>query len=196
MLNQKYILIILNTQANTILLQQVLQDAFHVICADGGANQLYDSNIGTIPQMIIGDLDSIRPDVVVHYRNLGVQIVQVEDQDHTDLEKALNSCYGKKSPIIIFGGFQGRLDHTIMNLSTLSQYQLNGMAISDQSIIRLIKKGRTVITLTTFETPKGCGIIPASFGTAAVMTEGFKWELTKDKPLVFGKFLSSYHRHG
>lgn len=42
-----------------------------------------------------------------------------------------------------------------------------------------------------FETPKGCGILPASFGMAAVQTEGFKWELTKDKPLVFGKFLST-----
>lgn len=73
------------------------------ICADGGANRLLDAvhdsassrekieNDATyLPEMIIGDLDSLRPAVQDFYRGKGVQFVDLShDQDSTDLEKCI-----------------------------------------------------------------------------------------------------------
>jgi hypothetical protein len=68
------------------------------ICADGGANRLYDATvartgseapIGTadyFPHLITGDLDSLRPDVRRYYEGRGVSIVRVEDQNFHDLD--------------------------------------------------------------------------------------------------------------
>jgi thiamine pyrophosphokinase len=47
------------------------------VCADGGANRLYDSLVDenerslVRPKYIIGDLDSIRPEVLQFYKNIG-----------------------------------------------------------------------------------------------------------------------------
>lgn len=68
--------------------------AHFIICADGGANRLYDafpdklSNF--LPAVVAGDLDSIRPDVQQHFQKAGSEIVdQSQDQDTTDLQKCL-----------------------------------------------------------------------------------------------------------
>lgn len=67
------------------------------VCADGAANRLHDSFDGElpgererfIPDVIVGDLDSLRPDVSAFYSALGTDVKLVEDQDHNDFEKCL-----------------------------------------------------------------------------------------------------------
>ncbi|KAJ3114644.1 hypothetical protein HDU96_001843 [Phlyctochytrium bullatum] len=65
------------------------------LCADGGANRLYDKckNDETrkrfLPDRIIGDLDSIRTDVKNWYIQQGVTVEKIEDQDSTDLGKCV-----------------------------------------------------------------------------------------------------------
>ena len=82
------------------------------ICADGGANRLYEATVGTkkrreevdsevgvdfesttscccehfLPDLITGDLDSLYPHVHEYYKSRGVDIVRVEDQDFHDLD--------------------------------------------------------------------------------------------------------------
>ena len=67
-----------------------------VICADGGANRLYDSlhadhalRAQLVPSHIKGDLDSLRPEVAAFYQQRGCLVVRDEDQDCNDLEKCL-----------------------------------------------------------------------------------------------------------
>lgn len=65
------------------------------ICADGGANRLYEREqqgaTTCHPHVIIGDLDSIRPEVAAHYRDRGAQVLDLShDQDSTDLQKCVN----------------------------------------------------------------------------------------------------------
>lgn len=68
------------------------------ICADGGANRIYDNfeiNIRDhghlkLPNYIVGDLDSLRKDVLEYYRSRGTDIIKIDDQDTTDLEKSYN----------------------------------------------------------------------------------------------------------
>lgn len=64
------------------------------LCADGAANRLYDSldesvRASMLPDLIIGDLDSLRIDVSDYYSSCGVAIECVADQDSHDFEKCL-----------------------------------------------------------------------------------------------------------
>jgi thiamine pyrophosphokinase len=91
-----------NNNNNNSNSQQTLPDVFRIlwestsfhVCADGGANRLYDATITTtnnalIPDLITGDLDSLRPDVQSYYEQQGVPIVCVQDQNYHDLDKSL-----------------------------------------------------------------------------------------------------------
>lgn len=73
------------------------------VCADGGANRWFDivsklspnpTAAGTrekLPDLIRGDLDSLRDDVRKFYEERGVKVDDLsEDQDSTDLTKAVN----------------------------------------------------------------------------------------------------------
>eukprot|EP00879_Flechtneria_rotunda_P004622 GHRR01004879.1.p1 GENE.GHRR01004879.1~~GHRR01004879.1.p1 ORF type:complete len:481 (+),score=156.54 GHRR01004879.1:1799-3241(+) len=99
------------TQMHLILLNYVLpqqtaqlwQRAATKICADGGANRLYDqipsmfpgadplaARESHLPDLIRGDLDSVRQDVQQFYTSRGVPFVDLSaDQETTDLEKCL-----------------------------------------------------------------------------------------------------------
>ena len=59
-----------------------------IVCADGGANRLYDAMMmetasteeEVTPDFIVGDLDSIRPEVEQFYRSKdSVQVERLED---------------------------------------------------------------------------------------------------------------------
>lgn len=74
------------------------------ICADGGANRLYDVTVAKaevgadespddfLPDLITGDLDSVRPGVRRYYEARGVSIVRVEDQNFHDLDVRMMQC--------------------------------------------------------------------------------------------------------
>ena len=64
------------------------------ICADGAANRLYDSLTDAdrqimLPNVITGDLDSLRDDVAQFYEERGVLILREAEQDTHDFEKCL-----------------------------------------------------------------------------------------------------------
>ncbi|KAF3340689.1 thiamine pyrophosphokinase 1 isoform X2 [Carex littledalei] len=73
------------------------------VCADGGANRVYDNipemfpdqdpsevRLRYTPDVISGDLDSIKDDIKAFYLNLGVKVVdESHDQDTTDLHKCV-----------------------------------------------------------------------------------------------------------
>ena len=66
------------------------------VCADGGANRLFDAvenakrrHSEWTPDLVTGDLDSIRSEVRQFYENKGVSIVPVEDQDFHDLDVSI-----------------------------------------------------------------------------------------------------------
>ncbi|RZC80777.1 hypothetical protein C5167_043366 [Papaver somniferum] len=74
------------------------------LCADGGANRVFDEMPLLLPQqdpllvrnrykpdVIKGDMDSIRTEVKDFYANLGSQIVdESQDQDTTDIHKCVS----------------------------------------------------------------------------------------------------------
>lgn len=92
--------------------------ASHVIAVDGGMNHCDQMHI--IPQWVVGDFDSIHPELLKKFENEDLQRLH-RAKDYTDLEvaienaKRINAC----AQIIIFGGLGGRIDHTLTNVLIL-----------------------------------------------------------------------------
>lgn len=108
--------IVVNNQLNEEWLLKGLKSTKNVILADGGANKFYKSpfrhwrNI----RAIVGDLDSLHPEVQNFYEARGVKVEQVWNQDTNDFEKAVKKSIsmGWKN-ILCFGAFGGRMDHSL-----------------------------------------------------------------------------------
>ncbi len=90
-----------------------------VVCADGGAN--HAGRLALRPDVILGDLDSIRPSV--RKRFSGVTTLRIADQNSTDLEKAIRYCLRRRcSSIDVLGATGGRIDHTAGNLGCFKKF--------------------------------------------------------------------------
>lgn len=91
-----------------------------IICADGGANSA--RKLGLIPDLIIGDLDSITKENKKYFSNK-TEIIQIKRQNDTDVEKALKYLIKKKyKEVILLGATGDRLDHSICNLGIVLKF--------------------------------------------------------------------------
>lgn len=95
-----------------------LKDASRIVCCDGAARSLIDS--GLEPFAIVGDCDSLTPDISVRYSE---KIFRYTEQDTNDLTKAvLWSTERGYNDITILGATGKREDHTVGNISLLAGY--------------------------------------------------------------------------
>ena len=142
--SQSSVLIILNYSLScppSPVFDKLWSKATCRICADGGANRLYDATTAGsmpsttkdrredyIPDRIRGDLDSLRPDVREFYASKGVVIEKDPCQETNDLDKALQACCEtsnnkeKKSlfdSVVVFGAFGGRFDQEMASIQAL-----------------------------------------------------------------------------
>lgn len=116
----------------------------HLICADGGANHAF--KMGLLPRLVIGDMDSIRPEVREWLNREQVPLlVAPREKDDTDTGLALE-WLAREQPqvgeVTILGALGGRLDHTFFNLQLL----LTGYRQSLK--IMLVDEGQTVFLIT------------------------------------------------
>jgi thiamine pyrophosphokinase len=100
-----------------------------IICADSGASYLYA--VGMIPEVIIGDMDSLDPDILSYFEEKGSKIIKhPETKDETDTQLALNyAVHASPDEIYIFGAFGSRIDHTMANLSILISCAKRGIKV-------------------------------------------------------------------
>jgi thiamine pyrophosphokinase len=91
-----------------------------LIAADGGARRALE--LGVIPTVIIGDLDSLSESEVRVFSEMGVQILRHPPaKDETDFELALlHAIQSGCRPILVVAAFGGRLDQTLANIALLS----------------------------------------------------------------------------
>lgn len=96
----------------------LLEACPYVVCCDGAANNYIRS--GRIPAAIVGDGDSLLPEMKEEYSYL---IHSQAEQETNDLSKAFRFCLsqGRKN-ILILGATGKREDHTLGNISLLTDY--------------------------------------------------------------------------
>lgn len=91
-------LLILNQRITMVKLFLKLWDLYDLrVCADGAANYLYrlceENNLkheDYLPHYIVGDLDSILPEVEEFYKRAGVYVIKQTTQYSTDFMKSIN----------------------------------------------------------------------------------------------------------
>ncbi len=152
-----------------------------LICADGGANTAFKLNL--LPELIIGDLDSIKKSVYDYYIGK-IKIKKIKRQNDTDVEKALKYLITKKcSRVILLGGTGDRLDHTFCNLGIVLKYfdRLNVDIIHRHSLLTAFKGE------IKFESKIGETISVYGFDNKTkFVSEGLKYPL-KNISLKFGE---------
>ncbi|KAJ4968727.1 hypothetical protein NE237_015428 [Protea cynaroides] len=183
------------------------------LCADGGANRLYDEMPELFPQedsllvrnrykpdVIKGDMDSVRTDVLEFYSNLGTKILDESyDQDTTDLHKCISFIQDSTSEldksdlcILVTGALGGRFDHEMGNINVLFRFSnIRIVLISDDCLIHLLPRTHRheIHILSSVEGPH-CGLIPIGMPSAKTTTAGLQWDLN-DMEMRFGGLIST-----
>jgi thiamine pyrophosphokinase len=122
--------------------QKILEHASRIICCDQAADRLLE--YGKVPDVIIGDLDSISQGTRENYRQI---IISSEDQETNDLTKAVNYCIEQHYPSVTILGATGiREDHTLGNISLLLEYnkQIDARIVSDYGEFTILHSGELV----------------------------------------------------
>lgn len=160
----------------------LLHEGDYLLAADGGANHLFRMDI--LPNIVVGDLDSIDEDVLSELTASEVEIVQYpENKDETDLELAIRTSIeiGATS-ILIVGALGGRLDQTLASLTLLSDpmlanYQIcldDGEQVAFFCREPAIQREHVEIQGRSGDT---VSLIPWGGMVEGVTTKGLKWTL-------------------
>ncbi|MHB1651089.1 MAG: thiamine diphosphokinase [Desulfitobacteriaceae bacterium] len=154
-----------------------LESVDYLVCADGGGNSALLS--GRIPDVLIGDLDSITPENLEKCYLAKVEIQQYpREKDQTDLELALEWAIekaGTEQEIFLYGGTGGRIDHLLGNIALLLAHARRGriIRVKDPKHEMWLLQGREIIY---GEKEKELSLIVLS-ETAVVTTEGLYYSL-------------------
>ncbi|MEN6321490.1 MAG: thiamine diphosphokinase [Syntrophaceae bacterium] len=100
-----------------------------IICADSGADHAYA--IGIVPQVIIGDMDSLRPAILEYCKEQGSRIIRYpEAKEETDTQLALEYAINlAPDEVYVFGAFGSRIDHVLGNMSLMIFGAKKGMQV-------------------------------------------------------------------
>ena len=158
-----------------------------VIAADGGARRALELDVR--PDLVVGDLDSIRPDTLERLRTLGVAVERAPvDKDESDTELCLRAALSRGATAIRLVGALGgqRVEHSVANVLLLAHPMLDGV---DVAIVAPPSRIRRVGT----EAAGGSLVIPGTPGdhvslmaadtvVEGVRTDGLRYPL-HDEPL-------------
>ena len=144
----------------------VLETVGAVVAADSGADVLM--GMGVVPDAVIGDMDSISPEVraalpagCVHH---------ITEQDTTDFDKCLRNI---NAPLILALGFLGaRIDHQLAVLTVLSRRPDQRIMLMGQSDIVAICPPNLELDL-----PPATRVSLFPMGGVTGRSEGLRWPI-------------------
>ena len=163
------------------IVKKLLKEHCHIVAADGGANYLHSKKI--IPDVIIGDMDSLSNQASEYFRKKDVKTIKIKEQETTDFEKSLNYCRSAGfNEVNVLGATSNRPDHTMNNFSVMKRFRnyFDVKIFTDEyEIFYAAKKVgftyRKNETLSMMAMPKAVG----------VSTKGLKYKLNEET-LEFG----------
>ena len=162
----------------------LIRTADFIICCDGALKKFIRNSEAIfgekrLPDMVIGDMDSLSPALKKEHSDI---IVQIDEQEHNDQTKAfrwvLDNLSGIGS-IYILGATGEREDHTIGNISLLMEYartyDLDAMGIT----LEMVSDHSTIFAITdTYEMECGEGRKVSIFSpdnSLRIKSEGLEW---------------------
>ena len=94
-----------------------------IIGVDNGTAHLFDRSL--IPSKVLGDFDSITPDLLEKVENMNIDLISYEpNKDKTDFELSLDSINEpEEKNIFIIGGEEGEIDHLFSIFSLVINYE-------------------------------------------------------------------------
>ena len=142
----------------------------YVVCCDGGANEYIHR--GLIPDLIIGDGDSLSVDNQSQYAHL---IHRIADQETNDQTKAVNWLIGQgKKNIAIVGACGKREDHTLGNISLLMEYQSLGAIVRSFTDYGVFVPSKDT---QTFSGKQGQQVSIINFTAKGLRAEGLRYPI-------------------
>nr|MCR5019090.1 thiamine diphosphokinase [Bacteroidales bacterium] len=93
-----------------------------LVCCDGAFGRYLDAGFSRLPDAVVGDMDSVEPELHEKYPSL---FFPESEQDYNDLTKAMRfllSHYSDIEAITILGATGLREDHTVGNLGLLMEF--------------------------------------------------------------------------
>ena len=115
----KALIIANGTLPSSRIVKNLFSSSDLIVCADGGANHARKLRIE--PDIILGDLDSITSKTKKYFSR--VPMMLIEDQNSTDLEKAIEFCIQRSCDSIdVVGATGDRLDHSTGSLGCFKKF--------------------------------------------------------------------------
>ena len=154
----------------------LMQDDDFILSVDGGTRHVL--SLGRIPDLVVGDLDSIVPEDRRKLDDLDVDVVvHPREKDQTDLELAIEIAVSRNpAKVLLLGALGGRLDHTLGNIGLLTDTRLD-------TIETALEDGRTQVQLCRHHVrvigQRGdlVSLIPWKGDVLGVSTENLRWKL-------------------
>ncbi len=147
-----------------------------LVCADGGARHV--GALGLRPHVIIGDMDSLPPEMLARHEEEGCRIIRYpSDKKETDMQLALEyALRSRPVGIRVYGALGGRIDHTLANISLLALALGCGVAVTlaDEWCEVFLVKGTAVIEGKAGQT---VSLFPFAGPVQGIDLEGFAYPL-------------------
>ena len=147
----------------------LLHQAPFLVCCDGAANKLIA--LGLVPDVIIGDGDSLDPHLKEKYAS---RFHHIPDQETNDQTKAVTYVHalGKKH-IALLGSTGKREDHMLGNIGLIMNYlpEVQVFAFTDYGVFLPLKAP------CTLHTAVGQQISIFNFGATALHATGLRYPL-------------------
>lgn len=161
------------------VIKKYTEQADFVICADGGTRHADYMNV--IPDMIIGDMDSIDPDLLGKYIGKGVKTRLFKtEKDETDSQLAVDIAFEQGfKDIVLLGAFGSLPDHTLANVMLLEyirQKKGTGKIVTDNAELSIVRN----CTEFDRECFNRISLIPLTEKVSGITTAGLKYKLLND----------------
>ena len=150
-----------------------------ILAVDGGTRHALD--LGLIPSVVIGDLDSLD---AANRRVLeweGVEIIRYPtDKNETDLELALDYLAERGyERILLIAALGGRLDQTLGNLALLTAESRAGLDIRLDDGVEEVFFVRNQAQIHG-RSGEIVSLIPWGAAVTGIRTEGLRWQLSAE----------------
>lgn len=149
-----------------------------IVAVDGASNDLL--KMGVLPDCVIGDMDSITPEVYEHFLAKNIEMIKfLPKKDKTDTELAIDLMIERGyQEVDMFGGFGNRADHTLGNIYMMHYAWRKGMRLTladEHNKLLLLSEGEHVLNV-----PAGYTVSFLSMGMIAegITLDGFEYPLT------------------